>query len=235
LAPAAAVAMASRISSNRCGGARRVGGAAQQLLPQVRRQVDADSSFDREIRIGLGLLQHDGIAARRHPRAGITDQALADGRIMPLDQRVGDHLGEPPAPGYCQQMLLAFGLREFDQILRRQPRRLRQHRPRHRNIVIARQAAHDRGRRLLDGGELRAHFGERDAGGDVGQRAQLDGLDQPLQHVAEQLDLLAGIAVGRHQEQVGDPADGVEMFFRRAGLDGRLDLVGDRSFQHRSS
>ena len=35
---------------------------------------------------------------------------------------------------------------------------------------------------------------------DIGQRAQLDGPDQPFQHVAEQLDLFAGIAVGGHAE-----------------------------------
>ena len=154
---------------------------------------------------------------------------------MPLQQRVGDDLVQPPAPGDRQQMLLAFGFREFDQVLRRQPRGFRQHRPRDRDLVMPRQPADHAGRRLLDGGELRAHFGERDAGGDIGQRADLDGLDQALQHVAEQLDLLAGITVGGVQEQVGDPPDGFEMLVGGGGLDGGLDLIGDRSFEHRSS
>jgi hypothetical protein len=57
--------------------------------------------------------------------------------------------------------------------------------------------------------------------GDIGQRAQLDGPDQPFQHVAEQLDLFAGIAVGGHQKQVGDLPQRIQVFFRRAGLDGR--------------
>ena len=132
-------------------------------------------------------------------------------------------------------MLLALGLRERDQIVGRKPRRFGQHGPRNRNLVILRQAADHGRRRLLDGGELRAHFGERNARRDIGQRAQLDGPDQPFQHVAEQLDLFAGIAVGGHQKQVGDLPQRIQMFFRRAGLDGRLDFVGDRSFQHRSS
>ena len=154
---------------------------------------------------------------------------------MPLQQRIGDDLGQPPAPGDREQMLLALGLRELDQIVGRKPRRFGQHRPRNRNLVILRQAADHGRRRLLDGGELRAHFGERNARRDIGQRAQLDGPDQPFQHVAEQLDLFAGIAVGGHQKQVGDLPQRIQMFFRRAGLDGRLDFVGDRSFQHRSS
>ena len=36
---------------------------------------------------------------------------------MPLQQRVGDDLGQPPPPGDRQQMLLALGLGEFDQIV----------------------------------------------------------------------------------------------------------------------
>ena len=149
---------------------------------------------------------------------------------MPRQQRVGDDLGQPPAPRNRQQMLLAFGLREFDQILRRQPRRFGQHGGRDRNLVVMREAANDGRRRLLDGGELAAHFGQRHPRSYIGQRPQLDGLDQPLQHVAEQLDLLAAAAFGGQQEQLGDPLDGLEVLFRRAGPDGRLDLVGDRSF-----
>ena len=147
---------------------------------------------------------------------------------MPLQQRVGDDLGQPPAPGDREQMLLAFGLRQLDQILGRQPRRFGQHRPGDRDLVIVARAGGPRpAGACLIGGELRAHLGERDARGDIGQRAQLDGPDQPFQHVAEQLDLFAGIAVGGHQKQVGDLPQRIQMFFGRAGLDGRLDLVGD--------
>ena len=216
-------------------GAHGVGGAAQQLRALLGRQVDANAGFDRQFRIALRLLQHDGIAGRRHPRAGIGDEPPADGRIMPLQQRIGDDLGQPPASGDRQQMLLALGLRQFDQVLGAQPRRFGQHRPRDRDLVIVRQAADHVRRRLLDGGELRAQFGERDARRDVGQRAQLDGPDQPFQHVAEQLDLFAGIAVGGAQKQVGDLLQRIQMFVGGAGRDGRLDLVGNRSFQHRSS
>ena len=124
-------------------------------------------------------------------------------------------------------MLLALGLRQLHQILGRQPRQFGQHGSGDRNLVIVREAADHGHRRLLDRGELRAHFGERDARGDIGQRAQLDGPDQPFQHVAEQLDLFAGIAVGGHQKQVGDLPQRIQMFFGRTGLDGRLDLLSD--------
>ena len=149
---------------------------------------------------------------------------------MPLQQRVGDDLGQPPAPGDREQMLLALGLCEFDQILGRQPRRFGQHRTGDRDLVVLREAADHGRRRLLDGGELRAHFGERNARGDIGQRAQLDGPDQAFEHVAEQLDLLAIAAVGGQQKQVGDALEGFEMLFGRTGLDGRIDFVGDRLF-----
>ena len=149
---------------------------------------------------------------------------------MPRQQRVGDDFGQPPAAGNREQMLLALGLRQFDQILRRQPRGFGQHRAARSKSRRAGEPANDRWRRLLDGGELGAHFGERDARADIGQRAELDGLDQAFEHVAEQLDLFAAIAVGGQQKQVRHALDGLEMFFRRAGLDGGLDFVGDGSF-----
>ena len=137
---------------------------------------------------------------------------------MPLQQRLGDDLGQPPAPGDRQQMLLALGLRQLDQVLGRQPRQFGQHRPRNRDLVIVGQAADHVGGRLLDGSELRAHFGERDPRGDIGQRAQLDGPDQPFEHVAEQLDLFAGIAVGGQQKQVGDLLQLIQMFSVNSAL-----------------
>ena len=60
---------------------------------------------------------------------------------MPLQQRVGDHLGQPPASGDRQQMLLALGLRQLDQVFGRQPRRFGQHRPRDRDLVVVAPAA----------------------------------------------------------------------------------------------
>ena len=127
-------------------------------------------------------------------------------------------------------MLLALGLRQLDQILRRQPRGFLQYRAGDGDLVVPRQAADHGGRRLLDRGELRAHFRQRDAGADIGERADFDGLDQAFEHVAEQFDLFAGIAIGGQQEQVRHAPDGFEMLFRRAGRDRGLDLVGNGSF-----
>ena len=127
-------------------------------------------------------------------------------------------------------MFFALGLRQLDQVLRRQPRGFRQHGP---AMVISSCRASRRtigGRRLLDGGELRAHFGQRNAGADIGERADFDGFDEAFEHVAEQFDLFAGKAVGGQQEQVRDAADGFEMFFRRTGRDRGLDFVGEGLF-----
>ena len=115
---------------------------------------------------------------------------------MPRQQRVGDDLGEPPAARYRQQMLLALGLRELDQILRRQPREFGQHGSRDRDFVVVGKATDDGMRRLLHRRQLAAHFGERNFRADIGERAQLDGLDQAFEHVAEQLDLLVAATVG---------------------------------------
>ena len=126
-------------------------------------------------------------------------------------------------------MLFAFGLCEFDQILIAQPRRFGQHRARHADLVIFSQPPDHGAGRLLDGRDLAAHFGECNAGRDIGERADFDGLDQAFEHVAEQLDLLAGKAVGRRQEQVRDAPEGIEMLFGGPGMDSRLDFIGNSS------
>ena len=149
---------------------------------------------------------------------------------MAGQQRVGDDFRQPPAAGDREQMLFALGLRQLDQIFRRQPRGFGQHRAGDGDLVMPRQPANDGWRRLLHGSELRAHFGQRNAGADIGERANFDGLDQAFEHVAEQLDLFAAIAVGGQQKQVRDPPDGFEMLFRRAGRDRGLDFVGKGSF-----
>ena len=46
--------------------------------------------------------------------------------------------------------------------------------------------------------------------------AQLDRLDEPFEHVVEQLDLLVVEAAGGRQEQVGDAPGRLQAFFRRA-------------------
>ena len=90
--------------------------------------------------------------------------------------------------------------RDLDQIVARQPRRLRQHRPGDVDLVVPRQTANDRGRRLRQGRELCAELGQRNARADVRERAKLDGVDQSLEDVAEQRDLLVVITTGRRQK-----------------------------------
>ena len=58
--------------------------------------------------------------------------------------------------------------------------------------------------------------------------AQLDGVDQPLKDVAEQLDLFVAVAAGRRQKQRGHALGGLGAFFGGACGDRRFDLVGDR-------
>src|ERR1700676_5683168 len=87
-------------------------------------------------------------------------------------------------------MLLPFGLRDFNQILLAETRGFRQHRPGDADLVIARQTADHRGRRLRNRRKLNAHFSKSDPGADIGDRPYLDRLDEALQHIAEQLNLL---------------------------------------------
>ena len=156
---------------------------------------------------------------------------------MPRQQRVGNNFGQPPAAGNRQQMLLALGLGDLDQVFRAQARRFRQHRARDRDLVVARQAADDGRRRLRDAGQLQAGFRQRDPGADISDRPDLDGPDQAFEHAVEQLDLFAVEAAGRGQKQLGHTLDRLQALFRGAEMDRLFDFIDDRLFgiQHRSS
>ena len=93
---------------------------------------------------------------------------------------------------------------------------------------MPRQSANDRGRRLRQRRKLRAELGQRNARADIGKRAKLDGVDQPLEDVAEQRDLLVVVTLGRGQKQRGDAPDRLGAFLWGARPDRELDFVGDR-------
>ena len=174
----------------------RVRRIAQELIAKVRRQIDPDAGFDGKFGIGFCLRHHNGKAAGGNARAGIADDLAADRRVATGQQRVGDDLLQPPAARDRQQMLLAPGFRDLDKIVFAQSRRLLQDRSGDGDFVMIGEPADDGRRRLRDRCQLLAHFGKRHAGADVGDRANLDGLDQPFEHVVEQLDLLVVEAVG---------------------------------------
>jgi hypothetical protein len=64
-------------------------------------------------------------------------------------------------------------------------------------------------------------------GADVGDSAKLDGIDQPLEEVAEQLALLLAVASSQRQKQRPHPLGRLGAPFRRACDNRRLDFGGE--------
>jgi len=77
---------------------------------------------------------------------------------------------------------------------------------------MPRQSANDRGRRPRQRRKLRAQLGQSDARADIGQRPELDGVDQALKDVAKQRDLLVAVTRGRRHKQRGDAPGGLGAF-----------------------
>ena len=75
--------------------------------------------------------------------------------------------------------------------------------------------------------QLHAHFRKSHAGADVCERSYLDGLDEPLKHTVEQLNLLLIEAASRQQKQIGHAPDSVQALFRRAEVYGCFDFIDD--------
>ena len=55
----------------------------------------------------------------------------------------------------------------------------------------------------------------------------LDRLDEPFEHIVEQLDLLVVEAAGGGQKEIGDAPGGFQAFFRRADIYRSFDFVDD--------
>ena len=190
-------------------------------------QIDPDPGFDGKFRIGFGLRDDNGESGRGNPRAWIADDPATDARVAPGQYDVGHDFLQPPAAGHGQQVLLAFCFGDFDQVFGAQTGGFRQDRTSDRDLVVAGKAANDRRRRLRDRRQLAAHFSQRNAGAYVCDRPNLDRLDEPFQHISEQLDLLAVEAFGGRQKQVGHALDCFQALFCRPIIDCRFNFVDD--------
>jgi hypothetical protein len=98
-------------------------------------------------------------------------------------------------------VVLALGGRDHDQRVFVEPERLRQHRRRHLDDVVARQFPDD----LVWGGRDRGQAVRQ-----LGAPARLDRIGQTVDHLIEQLDLLERIVLGADEEKVGDTAQRLE-------------------------
>ena len=98
-------------------------------------------------------------------------------------------------------MRLALVARGLDQRLVVEPLRPRQHRSRDLDQVVERQRADRARRRGVDRGQT---IGEQRLGG------SLDVIHQALEDVVEQPDLFVGIIHRAVDEEVGDPAQGLD-------------------------
>ena len=134
-------------------------------------------------------------------------------------------------------MLLALGLRDFDQIVVAETRRFLQDRCGDADLVMPGKVAHDGRRRLGDRRQLRTDLGKRHARADIGDRLQLDRLDKTREHVVEQLNLFAIETASGCQEEIGDAPSRLEAFRGRAGAYRGFDFVNNRvpSGRHCSS
>ena len=139
--------------------------------------------------------------------------------IAAVHQHIGDLLLDRRAAGNREQMRLALLLRDADKIGGGQPRRLRQHRPRNRDLVVMRETLDDVVRRLCD---------RREAARKLRARLGFDPCDQVRQHVVEYADLLVAELGRRDQKQVGDAPERVDPLFPRSALNRLFQFVHQR-------
>ena len=92
------------------------------------RYFGARSNTGCQFIIILGALHNNRKSCAGELRSFIADSAQKDPAVPALDQNIGDRLIENRAPGYSQQVILAFVTGVFCKIFVCKPFRLRQHR-----------------------------------------------------------------------------------------------------------
>ena len=185
----------------------------------MRRNIRPRADLFGQIAVAFRALDQRGEAALRQLRGLIVGDVVHHLGVAAPHQHVGDRLADAVAAGDGDQMRLALGLGDVDQIGFLQPRRLREHRTGHRDVVVVRELAHQLGRRVRDRRERLRHFGAR---------LGLDLDDQPAQHVVEQPDVIFVEVRRAVDEQIGDALDASRPLFLRAVLDDVFKLGNQR-------
>ena len=152
-------------------------------------------TFSASSAVLLGPVDQRGEAVLGQPRGAIVRDAAHDLAIAAPDQHVGHRLGDAGAAGNRQQVRLALGLGDVDQIGFGEPARLLQHRAGDRDVVVLGEPPHHLDRRIAD---------RREAIGQLRARLGLDLGDQAAEHVVEQADVVVVELARRRQEECGD-------------------------------
>jgi hypothetical protein len=91
-----------------------------------------------------------GIAGIGKPRAGVVGKLSNDLAFAAVDDHVGDGLRQIAAARNGEQMILASGAGDLDEVARPEAAGLGQHAAGHRDFFIPRQVLNDFERRVVD-------------------------------------------------------------------------------------
>jgi hypothetical protein len=149
------------------------------------------------------------------PRAGIAGELVKNGRVAALHEHAGQCLLEMAAARDGEQMLLALGIGDIDEVARCETGRLGQHRAGDRDLVVVGELPDDVDRPVL---------GRRQALAQFDQRPILHPPDEPADHAVEDRNLLLRQPVTRCEKQVGDAAQSPEALFIGAVLNGSFQI-----------
>jgi hypothetical protein len=130
--------------------ANRFGRPQQQVAEELQRHVETPAELLDQAFIALGAPHQRRIAGVGERGARVAGQCVHHVAIAAVHQHIGDLLLDRRAAGDREQVRLAFLLRDADKIGGRQPGRLRQHRARHRDLVVMRETPDNVVRRLHD-------------------------------------------------------------------------------------
>ena len=178
----------------------------------------------RQDRVGCGALDQRRQPGLGEPRPVIEREVSRHVAVAAFDQRVGDRLVQPAPARYGQEVGLALGHDDGDQLVVLEMCCAREHRRRYRDVRVAGEPAHDPWGRVADG---------REATRELGERRVVDRHHEAPQHAVEQIHMLGVEAARSGEEEAGhaphhlgmpvdrDVTERLFQFGQEGGLSGR--------------
>jgi hypothetical protein len=190
-----------------------------QVVPALRRQVDAQAEDLGQLVVVSGARDDAGIAGLREPGAGIVGEPPDHPHFAAVDDHVGDLLGQMGAAGNGEQVILSLGAGDLEQGVGGDAARMGEHLAGDRDLVVLGQVLDHFERRVIERCEPLA---------ELGLGAGLDARNQQAKHVVEYLDLLVVQALAVVEKKISDPPQGIDALRRSAVSHGIFEFGDDR-------
>jgi hypothetical protein len=200
-----------------------LGGLEQEIAKQPRRNVGSQPDLFGQHAVLFRPVDKRKETVLGEASIAVVRHAVHDVATPAPHQHVRHRLGNAGPLGNGEQVRLALGLGNIDEIGLGEPRRLLEHRAGDRDVVILREPPYHVDWRIADGCE---------PVGQLGTRLGLDLADQSAEHLVEQSDMIVVEPAGAIEKKGGDALERLGAPLGRAVLNHLFQFRNERGIRH---